>query len=238
MVHRFPSVILAVLFLAACGQDEVTVQVLIPNERGVETPVAGARLAFLPYDRDSVLRAFDDLATSPRPDTSRLDSLFQAFRVPFGRYLALAADHERVSRARDSLTEAGANPATLQSLTDSLDRIAPSLAAARRDLDKVRALMPAADSLRLQVAAWEDGAYTGYDSVTRALVRQSHRDVVNDSTGPTGWKTVKLKKGTWWLYVRAININDPNSQWYWNVPVAGDTIILSPANGHSRPRLR
>lgn len=238
MVHRSTSILLAVLVLAACGQDKVTVQVLIPNERGVETPVAGARLAFLPYDRDSVLGALDNLAASPRPDTSRLDSLFQAFRVPFGRYLSVAADHERVSRARDSLTEAGANPESLQSLTDSLERLAPLLAAARRDLDAVRALMPAADSLRLQVAAWEDGAYAGYDSVTRALVRQSHRAAVNDSTGPAGWKTVELKKGRWWLYVRAININDPNAQWYWNVPVIGDTIILSPANGRSRPRLR
>lgn len=185
-----------------------------------------------------MLTALDAIAATPRPDTRRLDSLFAAFRAPFGRYLSLAADHERVERVRDSLVEAGAPPGSFQALTDSLDRLAPLLASARGNLDRVRGLMPVADSLRLVVAAWEDSAYASYDSVTRALVRQSYRQVVNDSTGPAGWQTVKLKKGTWWLYVRAINVNDPNAQWYWNVPVTGDTIILSPANGRSRPRFR
>ena len=213
-------------------------QVLIPNEYGVETPVAGARLTFLPYDRDSVLTALESRFATPRPDTSRLDSLFQAFREPFGSYLRLAADYERVTRTRDSLADAGASPASLRPLTDSLGRLEPGLAAARRDLDRVRILMPAAESLRGRMAAWEDSASLEYDSVARYLIRQSIRDVVTDSTDAAGWRTVKLKQGTWWLYVRAINVNDPNAQWYWNVPVVGDTIVLSPANGRSRWRLK
>ncbi len=213
-------------------------QVLIPSEYGVETPVAGIRLTFLPYDRDSVLTALESRFATPRPDTSRLDSLFQAFREPFGGYLRLAAHYERVTRTRDSLAEAGAGPASLQPLVDSLARLAPGVAAARRDLDRVRTLMPAAESLRARLAAWEESASQDYDSVARYLIRQSIRDVVTDSTDAGGWRTVKLKRGTWWLYVRAINVNDPNAQWYWNVPVVGDTIILSPANGRSRWRLK
>jgi hypothetical protein len=31
-------------------------------------------------------------------------------------------------------------------------------------------------------------------------------------------------------------VTDPNAEWYWNVPVQGDSLILSPENGRRRPR--
>ena len=45
-----------------------------------------------------------------------------------------------------------------------------------------------------------------------------------------------LAPGTWWIYARAWDTSDPNSQWYWNVPSNADTILLSSRTGQRRPR--
>ncbi len=70
--------------VTACERPRnVAVRVSIPGPDSVETPVTGVGLVALPYDRDSVLAALEASAATPRPDTSALDSLFRAFRVPF-----------------------------------------------------------------------------------------------------------------------------------------------------------
>ncbi len=207
----------------------MAVQVAIPDEYDVLTPLAGVRLTVLPYDRDSLLADLERSAPSPRPSTARLDSLFQAFREPFGAYLQASARHARLVRA----SEAGASGAA-----DSLAALAPRLEAARATLARARReLQPAIDSLRRQLAAWEDSAYRGYDSITAGLVRRPDRAAVVDTTGPAGWTDVLVPKGTWWVTARAVNVLDPNSEWYWNVRVTGDTIRLDPSNGRIRPRL-
>ena len=72
------------LVAAACGERRrVTVQVLVPDLAGVETPIAGIVVAAIPYDRDSVIAAMESRAASGRPHTQTLDSLFQAFHAPF-----------------------------------------------------------------------------------------------------------------------------------------------------------
>jgi hypothetical protein len=217
------------VLLAGCGGAQtVSVRVLIPDEHGVETPVSGLRVTFLPYDRDSVLAAMER-AASPRPSTARLDSLFQAFREPFTAYLRASAALERLRRA------AGASPAA--ALRDSLSRLERQAAAARDALAAARlTLQPAIDSLRPVIAAWEDSAFRRYDSVTAALARR--RPAVVDSTGPDGWATVRLPAGRWWVLVRTFNVLDPYAEWYWNLPVTGDTMLLTPTNGRQRPKYR
>lgn len=235
-MFRAKSTLLLAVLLAACGGDRVTVQVVIPDERGVSTPVSGLRLTFLPYDRDSLTAALEAQADQPRPDTSPLDSLFQEFREPFGSYLRIAADYERLGRSRDSLL--ASDPAgRLAGVEDSLGTLRPVLEAARTRVEAARRRLGAGDSLRAALSAWQDYAYRDYDSLTRVLVRQSRLEATIDSTRTDGWVTVELRPGRWWLTARAINVGDPNAQWYWNVPVVGDTIILSPANGRSRMRL-
>ena len=209
-----------VLVLGACGAPDVVIEAAIPDETGTLTPLAGARLVLLPYDRDSLIQVLENRAPSTRPSGARLDSLFDAFRGPFNEYLRLSAAQ---SRATDSTVK--------KAIQDSAARARVLLDATRSRLE------PAIDSERARIRAWEDIALRAYDSIGGALVRTSLRDAVVDSTRSTGRVRVRLKRGAWWVTARAVNVQDPNREWYWNVRVEGDTVKLNPSTGRARPRL-
>jgi len=233
--------------LGGCEDDQVTIRVMIPDVQGRETPVAGVRLFFFPYDRDSALRELEHLAPTPRPDTARLDSLLGTFRGPFVRFVSLGAQRERLSQERDSLdnrlallpVDAPERPALTTALKerhDALLQLEPDLERARVELDAVRHVLPEAESLRTTLAVWEDSAHRGIDSLNRILVRRTRRDPIVESTGPAGWVTIALEPGDWWVVARAVNVLDPNAQWVWNLRITTDTTILNPQNGQSQPR--
>ncbi len=206
-----------IALLAACGGEEVVIQLMIPDQSGQATPLPGIRLVLLPYDRDSVLGALERQAGSPRPDQRRLDSLAARFRGPFNELLRLTAAADRGGEAGTAAAE--------------------SLPRARAALDRARsALQPAIDSERARLRTWEDTAFRAYDSVGATLVRARRRDPVVDSTRAGGTVTLALPGGPWWVVARAVNVQDPNAEWYWNVAVAGDTVRLSPENAVSRLR--
>jgi hypothetical protein len=207
---------------AACGRGDVVIEAAIPDQTGTLTPLAGARLVFLPYDRDSLLTVLENRASSTRPSGARLDSLFEAFRRPFNEYLRLSSAVARL---------APSDSAGRRALEDSASRARDALGLARTRLQ------PAIDSERAHIRAWEDTALRTYDSIGGALVRQSRRDAVVDSTRADGRTRIKLKRGDWWVTARAVNIQDPNREWYWNLRVAGDTVRLLPATGRARPRV-
>jgi len=245
------SLPMVALTLAACGPDRVAIRVTIPDQAGAEMPLPGVRFIILPYDRDSILAVLERQAPSPRPSTTRLDSLFQTFRGPFTAAVERATDRDRLLAARDSvaarLEALGRDTpeyvqlfARYQALRDSAERAAAAAEQARRALDRVRRdVMPEADSLRARVSAWEDTAFRAYDSITARLAGPLARvEAITDSTGADGWVTVEVPSGAWWVYARAINVQDPNAEWYWNVKIEGDTVRLSPSNGRSRPRFK
>ena len=235
--------------LIACERSrDVSVRVSIPGPDSAETPVTGIGLVALPYDRDSVLSALEARAKTPRPGTAELDSLFGAFRGPFTAYSSATY---RVNQLRDSIAD-------LKSQLDSLPRNSPdyskfyarfgrlsdSLSAAQRRsqeartaLDRARAeFVDRSDSLRTLIRHWEDSTYRGYDSIVRNLVMRRGRDPVTDTTGADGWARLHLRSGTWWIYGRSWDATDPNAEWYWNLPVKGDTVLLSSRNGRRQPR--
>jgi hypothetical protein len=222
--------------------------VLIPGPDSVPTPVSGLGLVALPYDRDSVLGALEARARTPRPPTAELDTLFAQFRGPFAAY---SRDAFEAGRHRDSL-------ATLKTKLDSLPRNAPEYrdhygsfgrlterlkeleareAASRKALDAARGkFVSRSDSLRARLRAWEDSAYAGYDSIVRGITERSGRAGVGDTTDATGHASITLRGSPWWIYARSWDATDPNSEWYWNVPVTGDTVVLDPRSGRRRPR--
>jgi hypothetical protein len=224
------------------------VRVSVPGLDSAETPVAGVGLVALPYDRDSVLAALEARARTPRPNTAPLDTAFAEFRGPFVAYADAVHD----------LTTLGDSLATLRRRLDSLPRGAPeyralyerfaaasdSVAAARARSEGARTALAAArtafversESLRARVRQWEDSTYAGYDSIVRALVRARARDPVADTTDAAGWARLRLPPGRWWVYARAWDVGDPNAEWYWNVPVTGDTLLLSSRTGRRKPR--
>jgi hypothetical protein len=241
--------LVALAGLTACERPrEVAVRVSIPGPDSVETPVTGVGLVALPYDRDSVLAALESEAATPHPDTTALDSLFRAFQAPFARYTQAV---QRTERLRDTLEQ-------LRSGLDSMPRDGPeyreryagftrlddSLAAARKtaerargELDRARAeFAERGDPLRARIRHWEDSTYRGYDSITRNLAARRRQDPRTDTTGADGWAQFTLPPGAWWIYGRSWDATDPNAEWYWNLPVTDDTILLSSRTGRQRRR--
>jgi hypothetical protein len=235
--------------LVACERArEAAVRVSIPGPDSVETPVTGIGVVALPYDRDSVLAALEAKANTPRPATTQLDSLFQAFRVPFNSY---ASATYRAGKLRDSLSEVksrldslprnqseyGQLYAVFGRLNDSLTAAQSRTEKARAELDRARTgFVERSESLRAVVRHWEDSTYDGYDSIVSRLARSRGREAATDTTGPDGWAHFNLKPGRWWIYARSWDATDPNAEWYWNVPATGDTILLSSRTGKQRPR--
>jgi hypothetical protein len=235
--------------LAGCDTNrQVAVRVSIPDADSVETPAAGVGIIALPYDRDSLLASLEARARTPRPNTAALDSLFAQFRGPFTRYTRLSY---AASQLRDSLeilrTRLGSLPSGSpqhRTLSAQVRRMSDSVAAAERraersrdDLDKARReFVGRSDSLRARVRQWEDSTYRGWDSIVQSLTTAPAREAATDTTGATGWAQFILGPGRWWLYARAWDTGDPNAEWYWNIPVTEDTVLLSSRTGERRPR--
>jgi hypothetical protein len=92
------------------------------------------------------------------------------------------------------------------------------------------------EGLRAAIRHWEDSTYRGYDSITRSLAARRRQDPRTDTTGGDGWARFQLPPGHWWIYGRSWDATDPNAEWYWNVPVASDTLLLSSRTGRQRRR--
>jgi hypothetical protein len=236
--------------LGACEKPRpLAVRVSIPGPDSVETPVTGVGLVALAYDRDSVLRALEQRARTPRPPTAPIDSLYAAFRGPF---MAYSSATMRLSRLRDSLAATKAvldstprsAPAYSQQyavfgrLTDSLRAAQDRVNRTRVALDRERRDFAArGDSLRARMRQWEDSTYQGYDSLVQSLTRRAGREAVTDTTGSDGWAQLTLPPGRWWIYARSWDATDPNAEWYWNVPApTGDTLLLSSRSAQRQAR--
>lgn len=198
--------------VSACDSGRrVAVRVSIIGPDSTETPVPGVVLTAAPFDRDSVFRALEQRAATPRPNVAQLDSLFAAYRGPF---LALAAASQAASGPNDA-----------------------RVAAARRTLDSVRGANDArVDSLRRLMTQWENSTYRDYDSIAGVWLRRSGGSVISDTTGADGWAHIRVPAGRWWIYATSWDVGDPNRYWYWNAAVTGDTLRLTSRTGALRPR--
>jgi hypothetical protein len=241
--------LVALAGLTGCERPrDVAVRVSIPGPDSVETPVTGVGLVALPYNRDSVLAALEKEAPTPRPDTGALDSLFRAFRMPFASYTAAVQRSEglrdSLERLRVALDSLPRNTPEYRERYAAFSRLDDSLAAARKASDRARQELERArvdfaergDPLRARIRHWEDSTYRGYDSITRGLAARRRQDPRTDTTGADGWAHFTLPPGAWWIYGRSWDATDPNAEWYWNLPVTDDSILLSSRTGRQRRR--
>ena len=220
----------------------------MPATDTAETPAAGVGVIALPYDRDSVIASMEARAGTPRPHAAELDTLFAEFRGPFTTYTALAY---AVGRLRDSIDQLRSRLDTLpptspgyRALHAQYTQASDSLAAVEKRSERARVILDRArtgfvsrsESLRAAVRHWEDSTYRGWDSIVENLAKTRRREAVTDTTDATGWAQFTLPPGPWWIYARAWDTSDPNAEWYWNVPVTGDTILLSSRSGQRRPK--
>ena len=246
--HTILGFLRLTVLLAACnGPSEVTVEVSVPDLEGNPTVAPNLPLVILPYDRDSLLGVLESEAPRQRPHVGVLDSLFAAFRVP---YLEVARAARMVGRYRDSMTTLKAAMDTLlrgdeayrlrfqlfAQLSDSLKRSEARRDRATAALRQARlTFVPLSDSLRQEVRVWEETTFRRYDSLVTGLADQTGRTGLVDTTDSAGRATIRLGQGTWWVYARAWDVTDPNSEWYWNVQLAGDTVRLDSRNGSRLP---
>lgn len=110
--------------------------------------------------------------------------------------------------------------------------------AERRAMESLRTVLePRIAVLRSAQHAWQDSAWRSYDSVTFALIRRLARDPFADTTDAHGTARVTPPRlGPWWVTMTAWDRSDPYTEWYWNVPLAGDTLRLTTANAAHRRR--
>lgn len=210
--------------------------------------MAHLQLIALPYDRDSLLAVFTQRNPRPERETRQLDTLFAAFRVPFGTYAAAAYKLQSLQRSAaylkarlDSLPRQSPAYDSLYrifaSSTDSISAAQKRRDEAQRELSMARVkLSPRIDSLRQLMSRWEDSTYRGYDSITKVLGSGIGREPISDSTRSDGKVTLRLPRGSWWIYARSWDAWDPYSEWYWNVPVTGERMVLDRNNGRRLPR--
>lgn len=212
---------------------------MLPNAAGEVAPARGVVVMALPYDRDSILVSLENEAPTPRPPTAELDSLFQLFRGPFEESTRLAV---LAGRLRDTIRLAEADPAragALPALRDSLARLDAAAAAATDRLAAVREMVnPRIDSLRQVTRRWEEEAFRDYGGITASLTGNRLAASIADTTSALGTTRIYLPPGSkaWWIHARSFNSGDPNSEWYWNVPLDRPRIVLDTSNARLRRR--
>ena len=153
------------------------------------------------------------------------DSVIREISAP---WLAHRPDTLPLTRLLDSLQRAFARLAA----ASPADR-----AAARAAVDRLQDPNGPLARLRAAQHAWQDSAYASYDSLTFALVKRIARDPFADTTDAGGVAIVRpSRSGPWWITATTWDATDPFSEWYWNLPLVGDTLRLTAANARHRRR--
>ena len=243
--------LVALAGLVACERPrDVAVRVSIPGPDSVETPVTGVGLIALPYDRDSVLAALE-AAASLAP--SRHDGAGQPVpRLPRARSCATpppssgpSACATRSTGCATRLDSIPRDTPEYRELYAAFSRLNDSLTAAQSaDRAGPRGARPGPRRFhRPQRAACarrsgigKIAPTEGTTVITRNLAARRRQDPRTDTTGGDGWARFTLPAGEWWIYGRSWDATDPNAEWYWNLPVTDDTILLSSRTGRQRRR--
>jgi hypothetical protein len=244
-VPRFVATLFCLCAALACRPYETRVAVWAPGLDSLPSPLAHLPVIFLPYDRDSVLRALERGAP-PRPGGRELDSLLALTRAPLAAYARLLWRTDSARRAvaglRAELDTIPRNAdgyrtryAAFAALSDSIPAWEHRSAALQASLGSTdRRTAGALERLRERIATWEDSTYRGYAAAAASLEAQRHQRAIPDTTDATGQLAVALPRGRWWLYARAPDVNDPNGEWYWNVEVRGTSVRLDRSNALHR----
>jgi hypothetical protein len=98
-------------------------------------------------------------------------------------------------------------------------------------------ITPRLEALWAAQPAWRAQTFRCYASTTYALIRRIARDPFADTTDAAGVAVVTPpKSGRWWVTASLWDPADPWSEWYWNLPLTGDTVRLTPATAIHRNR--
>lgn len=184
-------------------------------------------------DTTVVVVSIPDSAGSVRPAARQIlvmlpydrDSVIREISAP---WLRSRPDTMPLTRLLDSLQLAFAR----------LAAAGPSArSAARAAVDRLQDPDGPLARLRSAQHAWQDSAYATYDSLTFLLVKNLARDPFADTADAGGVARVSPSRpGPWWVTTTTWDSHDPFSEWYWNLPLTGDTLRLTAANARHRRR--
>lgn len=233
--------------LAACGGNQVAVQVSDENPQGELQPREDVVVDFLPYDRDSIFEALESQAAEPRPEIpDTLRTLYaeiidrqEEWRSAESRWQQWRDSLQALSSAMEGMDESSADYKEMYSAFTDLE---PKVQALNEQKNQAFAAFDSlqtrtlnfADSIQALRDTWSQTAYESYVEITDSIVEARGREVVTDTTGAGGWVDVTLPGGQWWVHART---QRPFEEVYWNVPLnpaQTDTLRLTPDNAEIR----
>ncbi|HEX7118686.1 MAG TPA: hypothetical protein VF212_07865 [Longimicrobiales bacterium] len=216
--------------LGACGSGEVIVQAETTNvESGEAIALQDLVVQLLPFDRDQV---FDSLAEAyPEPEPPIPDTLIRLQEAVAQAQAEWKTAESRWITVRDSLKQISdrmqgmsrAQPeyrrlfAEFSALEPQEQQLKRRNDAAFERFDRLqKELVTQSQQVKLRRDEWADEAFASVDSIFAALIEQTKREIVVDTTGATGVTRVPVKPGTWWVHAR---YDLPYTELYWNIPV-------------------
>ncbi len=233
--------------LAACGGNQVAVQVTDENPQGELQPQEDVVVDFLPYDRDSIFQALESQAAEPRPEIpDTLRSLYseiierqEDWRSAERQWQQWRDSLKALSSAMEGMNESTAEYKQLYSAFTDLEPKVEALNQQKNDafqaFDSLQTrTLNFADSIQALRDSWAETAYEGYVGMTDSIVQARGREVVVDTTSADGWVNVTIPGGQWWVHART---SRPFEEVYWNVPLdpaQTDTLRLTPDNAEIR----
>lgn len=233
--------------LAACGGNQVAVQVTDEDPQGELQSIEDTEVEFLPYDRDSVFEALESQAAEPQPaipDTLRalyaeIIERQEEWRSAERQWQSWRDSLKSLSSAMEGMNESSAEYKRMYSAFTNLEPKVQGLNQQKNEafeaFDSLQTrTLNFADSIRALRDAWAQTAYEGYVATTDSIVQARGREVVRDTTDAGGWVDVTLPGGQWWVHARA---SRPFEEVYWNVPLQAsgtDTLRLTPENAEIR----
>ncbi len=153
-------------------------------------------------------------------DPRRFDSLRADFAGPFDAWLAASAALGQARGAGSDTTAAAALFARARQALDSASHLVlPAL------LDESR-----------RISARDKDMHPGWDSILAGAERSRSGERLVDTTDATGVAHLVVGSGPHWIWAETADASDPFLAWRWTVPVAGDTVRLTPLNARRVPR--
>ena len=144
------------------------------------------------------------------------------------------------AQAAISLGRVEGEPAVTRALSGALEDEHPAVrAAAASSLEQLRdpsALPALRTATRDRDSAVRASASRAVRTLERVARSTPRTQPIPDTTGADGSVTIRLPNGDWWVYARSWVADDPNAEWYWNVPIKSSKVVLDRSTGRRQPR--
>ncbi len=216
--------------LSACAAGEVIVQAETTNvESGEAIALQDLVVQLLPFDRDQV---FDSLANAyPEPEPPIPDTLIklqeavaaaqEEWRTAEARWITARDSLKQIADRMQGMSRAQAEYVVLfrdfNALEPEVQRLERQNTTAFSRFDQLqKELVVQSQAVKLRRDEWADEAFAPVDSIFGALIKQTGREIVEDTTDATGIARVVVKPGKWWVHAR---YDLPYTELYWNIPV-------------------